>query len=408
MYKPLPRRTSSARGATADKNGKAQGAAKAKAKAKAKPTAKAKAAPAPWRKPQGGTGSSTEPRSAYQLLPEAAARAATDDVAYAEEHLRLLEAMGRADKLPEARRELAEARRRQQERLPPQERLQLLQAELLEAEEELDRRERAIVHTEFELRRLEDQLTEQREAVVDGKARVDRLNQKIEMTELQVPPGAQAAETEEATAEALNRHLLQAQSILNQMQGSDRTEETKAEIIHHLQALQTKGEEAALARRQREAQEAADAEMARNLQQEEHNQLHRAEDAGDGEWQEPKKPRKGKGKGTTGPTASATELPFMRAHEIGPLATATRGQTSPAPAATGNRAASEPRSGRGRQERHRSPRRQAGTPAQAASDAAGSLGPAAAGGAASPRDSGGAAASNQRGGPTGAQPATGR
>ncbi len=115
VYKPLPRRASSARGAAAAKNGTAQAAAKAKAK----PKAKAKATPAPWRKPQAGTSSATGQRSAYQLLPEAAARAATDDVAYAEEHYRVLEAMGRTEKLPAARRELAEARRLQQERLPP-------------------------------------------------------------------------------------------------------------------------------------------------------------------------------------------------------------------------------------------------------------------------------------------------
>ena len=60
LYKPLPARTNGARGAAADRSGRAQGAqAKAKAAAKPKPKAKGKAKPAPWRNIR----SPTEPKS---------------------------------------------------------------------------------------------------------------------------------------------------------------------------------------------------------------------------------------------------------------------------------------------------------------------------------------------------------
>ncbi len=363
VYKPLPRRESSARGAADTRRGQAQAAAKAKAKAKptAKPKAKAKATPAPWRRPQEGTKPTTGPRSAYQLLPDAVARAATDDVAYAEEQLRLLEAIGRPAKLPAARRELAEAHRLQQERLPPQARLKLLKEELMEAEQELDQRERAVADTEEALNQLEEQLTEQRSAVEDGRAKVDRLYRAVETTELQIPPETQKEESA-ATEEALNQALLKAQRILNQLQGDDLTEANRDEVIIHLQALQAKGEEAAQARRQKLAQEAQDAEMAQELHEAEVRQLQGDDHAHAGEWHEPRA-RKGKGTGrpTGEGTSPAAEQPFLQPHEIGPLATA-------APKA----------------ERPRSPRRQTGTPARATPEAAGPLAPPAASPAASP------------------------
>ncbi len=205
--------------------------------------------------------------------------------------------------------------------------------------------------------------------------------------------------------------MLQAQTILQQIQGSDLAAETRDEVIQHLQFLQTKGEEADQARRRREAQaaqEAQVAEMARNLQEEEQDKLQESDGAKDAGWQEQKKAKKGKGLGKAARlTASTTGMPHLQAHEIGPLATAVLGREAPAPMDVGGRAASEPRSGRGR-ERHRSPRRpQAGTPARAGAEAAGSLGPAAGAEAAGSPVAGGAAASNQRGGPSDTRSATG-
>jgi hypothetical protein len=306
--------------------------------------------------------SATGPRSAYQLPPDAAAKGATDDVTYAEEQLRFAEAMGRQDKAAAARRELAEARRRQQERLPPQERLQHLKKELKDAEADLDQREVAVAVTEEEIQRLTDQLKAQRESVEDARARVDRLSRAVETTELQVPPEAQGADPP-ISAEGLNRALLQAQRILNHLQ-TDSSEEHKADVIRLLRDLQNKGEEAVQAMEQRRAQEAGDAEMAKNLQEEEERQLREDDPQDEDEWQQAERPRKGKGRSTDN-TPSATGMPFLLPHEIGPLATAAPQQE--------------------RQERQRSPRRQAGTPAQAAPAAAGSLVPAPAAKAASPR-----------------------
>ena len=165
---------------------------------------------------------------------------------------------------------------------------------------------------------------------------------------------------------------------------------------------------------------AADAAMARAVDQEERNQLQEEDvDAtGEGDWieaQSGRKAKKGKGKAwqtPKTPTKSSTEMPFLRADEIGPLATASRVLPPPPPPAAGARAASEPRRGRGLQERHRSPRQpQVGTPAQPAPTAAGTLGatpaPAEAEAAGTPTGAGGASGSNQRGGSTETRPATG-
>jgi hypothetical protein len=265
---------------------------------------------------------------------------------------------------------------------PPRERLQHLRKELIQAEGEVEELERAVVDAEFELHRMEDQLSEQWAAVVSANAKVQRLPDTIEQVELTVPPEAQVAEPDvEATPEVLNQILLKAQAVLNQIQGCDLAAATKDEGIQHLSCLQAKGEEAEETRRQREAQEAQGAEMARNLQEKEHNQLQAAEAAKEPDWQEPKKAKKGKGLGKAAKqTSSASGLRLLQDHEIGPLATAARGQEPPAPMDTGGRAASEPRAGRGLQERHRSPRRtRAGTPAQPGAEAAGWLGPAAPG-----------------------------
>ena len=101
VFKPLPRRAQSGTRTAADRNGRAQAAPKAKAKPGAKPKAepKAKATPAPWRRErQDATSSSTSPPSAAYLLTRGtAAKAATDDVAMAEELLRMIRTVGRQD-----------------------------------------------------------------------------------------------------------------------------------------------------------------------------------------------------------------------------------------------------------------------------------------------------------------------
>ncbi len=121
-----PVRSASARAA------RAKAKAQPKAKAKAKPQAKAKAQAVdngsgthqpkrPWSKPQGGTTSPTDGQSAvYKLPQDVAARAATDDVALAEEQLRWFKAVGREDHVKQAQQALTEAHRKREEALPPE------------------------------------------------------------------------------------------------------------------------------------------------------------------------------------------------------------------------------------------------------------------------------------------------
>ena len=263
IYKPFPAKAKGAKGTKAEGSDRAPGAqAKAKAKAKPKTQPKAGEKPAPW-----GGRSATERRSAYQLLPEAAEKAAKDDVALAEEQLKLLEAMRRTDKLPEARRQLAEARRLQQERLPPRERLQHLKKELEEAEGELETQERAVAETENQLQELETQLNERRAAVTSAAAKCRRLEDTIDQVERNLPPETEKSTTAEASAEGLNQVLLQAQTILRQLQGSELAAETQPKVAEHLRALQSLGEDADKTKRQA-AQEAQDAVLAASLQAE--------------------------------------------------------------------------------------------------------------------------------------------
>jgi hypothetical protein len=335
----------------------------------------------------------------YQLPPETAARAATDDVALAEEQVRWFQAVGREDRLKEAQRALAEAQRQREEALPPKERLAGLRARLTEAEDELEKRERAVANTELEIDHLEFRLRDEREAVVDQDARVRSLHHTIEAVELQIPPDASQTGGQGppvATPEVLTQHLMQVQAIIYQLQGGDLGEEAKAAVVRNLQMLDALGASAARARRERQAQEDSDARMARALQEQEQDSSSDVDATGEHDFIEVQyrgKSKKGKGNGKAWnqATGSPTVQSSGRQADIGPLATtATRTPPAPPPpptplAAMAARAASEPR-GRGL-ERHRSPRRApTGTPAQPGAEAAGTLGEAKAKDATSPTE----------------------
>ena len=386
--------------------GERRGAAKAKAKAKptqatakAKAKAKAKAqaarpgagprqgqAPRPWAKPQGGTGTGSptgrSSASAYELSPELAARVAQDDVLLAEEHLRWCKSVGRSEAIKEAEKVLRRVREERDEALPPRDRLTRLRSQRDEAEQELADKEREVAVTEQQVYDLECELHQQRDAVVGVRARLETLDRVIEQVELQIPPEGWTPATD-VTPKAVTQQLMQVQHSLLQLQGGDLPVDVFANMQYCLRVLDSYGATLDQARREREAQEAADARLARALAEKEAQEASAATEdvdlTGDDDFTEVlyrgrAKKGKGNGKGWRGDTTSPTVQPLDRRPDIGPLATLGRmPPTPPPPPGRESRAASEPR-GRG-QERRRSPRRQAaGTPAQPGAEAAGVLG----------------------------------
>ncbi len=379
---------------------KARAQAKPKAKAKAKAQAQAAdsgAGPqqrrAPWARSR-EMGSPTGGRSpAYELTPESAARAAKDDVAMAEEKLRWCRTVGREDYVREAERELQRAQEERDRALPPKDRLSRLKEQREDAEKERIVRENAVAITEEEIYTLECRLHDERAAVTDVTARLETLDYVIEQVELQIPP--EGGEEPEATPRRLTQELMQVQRTMLQLQGGDLPAEVNASILGCLHLLDNQGVALDRGRREREAQIASDARLARALAEKEAQERATTDDddvdaTGEGDFIEQRsrgRAKKGKGLGK-GWTREATSSPagqqYGRGPDIGPLATLGRMPPTPPPpppvSAQESRAASEPR-GRGL-ERRRSPRRQqAGTPAQPAPGAAGALGgPAASGG----------------------------
>ena len=377
---------------------KAKPAAKAKAQAKPKAKAKAKAQAqaantgagphrrkAPWARGQ-ETGSATGGRStAYELTPESAARAAKDDVAMAEEKLRWCRTVGREDYVREAERELQKAQEERDRALPPRARLSRLKEQREEAEKERVERENAVAVTEEEIYNLERRLHDERAAIADVISRLETLDYVIEQVELQIPP-EQGADTE-ATPQRLTQQLMQVQQTLLQLQGGYLPAEVNATVMGCLTLLDNQGAALDRDRREREAQVASDARLAKALAekeaQERANEEEDVDATGEGDSTEVSsrgRAKKGKGLGkgwTREAPGSPTRQQSGRGPDIGPLATLGRVPPIPPPpppvSGPESRAASEPR-GRGL-ERRRSPRRQqAGTPAQPGADAAGVLG----------------------------------
>jgi hypothetical protein len=381
-YKPRGRGTSARGAGGADERGQAQAAPKANAKAKAKAKPKAQAAPtgqAPWQ-----TSSPTGGRSKYELSPALAARAAKDDVVLAEERLRWCRMVGRTEQIREAEKMLRKVCEERDEALPPKDRIARLRAQRDEAEKELAEQERAVAKTEQQVYDLECRLHQERDEVVGIQARLESLDRVIEQVELELPPEGWAQEAE-VTPKGVTQQLMQVQRSLIQLQGGDLPGDVFANMQYCLRVLDSYGEALDRDRREREAQEAADARLARALAEKEAREQAATEDAdvdltGEDDFTEVinrgrAKKGKGHGKGwTRGDIGSPTVQQSGRGPDIGPLATLGRIPPPPPPLpGRDSRAASEPR-GRG-SERRRSPRRQpTGTPAQPGAEAAGVLG----------------------------------
>ena len=323
---------------------KKQAAAKAKAKAQG---AGSGAGPrnqgqAPWSKPKGGTKSSTtQPLATYELSPELAARAATDDVVLAEEHLRWCRMVGRSEQIQEAEKVLRKARETRDEALPPRDRLSRLRAQRDEAEKELAEKERAVEETQENIYDLECRLHHERDEVVGVQARLETLDHVIEQVELQIPPDAGEKEGGVAPM-ALTQLLMHVQRSLIQLQGGDLPADVHANMQTCLRVLDSYGMALDRSRREREAQVASDARLAKALAEKEAQERATVEDedvdvTGEGDYigvQSRGKAKKGKGLGkgwTREGMASPTEQQSGSGPDIGPLATLGRVPPIPPP-----------------------------------------------------------------------------
>ena len=382
VYKPLARRAQSGPRAAAPK-------AKAKPGAKPKAKAKAKATAAPWRRErQDATSSSTSPPSAaYMLTKGTAAKAAADDVAMAEELLRMLRSVGRQDFIQWGESEVKRLQAARDLALPPSERLQKLREQRDSVEKERIVLEDKVATTEDEIYELERRLYEERGEVTDVLARLEKLDSDIEQVELQIPPGADAPAAAEPTPRALTLQLMNTQRMMNQLHGDNIPPEINAHVQAALTWLDQAGAAFDRARREREAQVDSDEKMARAMAEQEAKENSReSEDVdatGDGDTWEVAcrgRPKKGKSSGKgwhRQPIPSPTLAPYGGGLD-GPSDARGRQLLPPPPPppdrGRGSRAASEPRGAH--PERRRSPRRQqgGGTPAHPAPGAEGGLG----------------------------------
>ena len=378
---------------TARAKAAAKATAQAKPKAKAKAKAKAQAAdggagPQRGKPPWEGASATARPSAAYQLTRETAAKAATDDVTMAEEMLRWLRTVGRQDHVQWAEQEVKRAQEARDSALPPPDRLQRLRAQRDEAEKARIERENAVAVTEEEIYNMECRLHDERAAVADINARLGKLDAAIEQVELQIPPAGDVDEEANTTPHKLTQVLMHSQRMMHQLHGGD----LPAEVNGHIQAcltwLDNVGATFDQQRREREAQVASDARMARAMAEkdaQEHAYEEEDVDAtGEGDFTEVRnrgRAKKGKGNGKgwrREPMQSPTGQRCGGGLDMGPLATLGRMPPTPPPPPPERgrepRAASEPRGPR--VERRRSPRRQqgGGTPAQPGAGAEGAIG----------------------------------
>ncbi len=319
---------------------KAQATPKAKAKAKASAQAASSGASpqkgqAPWASRL--TGSATERQTSYQLTPESAARAFKDDVAMAEEWLHWCRTVGRQDRIQKAERELKQAQEERDRALPPNARLTRLKEQREEAEKERIERENAVAATEEEIYNMECRLHDERAAVADVIGRLETLDTAIEQVELQIPPAQDAVEV---TPQRLTQHLMQYQQMLYQLHGGDLPVEVNAYVQGCLTYLDNQGAAFDRARREREAQVANDARMARAMAEKEAQENIEEEDVdatGEGDFTEVQsrgRAKKGKGNGKGWKRESTRSLTGQRSGwgpDVGPLATLGRVPPIPPP-----------------------------------------------------------------------------
>ena len=376
--------------------------AKAKAQAKPKATAKAKAKAQaadkgagpqgdrrpPWQRTRSATG---QPSAPYQLTAERAAKAAKDDVALAEEMLGWTRTIGRQEQVQWAESQVKRAQEARDSALPPPDRLQRLREQRAEAEKTRIERENAVAVTEQEIYDMERRLHDERAEVADIRTRLEKLDADIEQVELQIPPARDADADEAATPRPhkLTEFLMKSEKMLNQLHGGDFPAELHGHITASLTWLNNVGTYFDQQRREREAQVASDARLAKAIAEKEaqkHDYEEEDVDAtGDGDFTEVlHRGRAKKGKGNAKgkgwrreTTRSPTGQRCGGGADIGPLATMGLMPPPPPPPPPERgrepRAASEPRGPR--DERRRSPRRPqgGGTPAQPGAGAEGTI-----------------------------------